>query len=133
MRNNLLPLHDCICIKLMEPYTLVYLKYQMNFMVSIFLLLPNLSVSSNLFYQILDFQVLRLDVLSHYYVKNLTIVQYRQQRILNKMKFTGLFLIKLTIFDKMKSQITTRDQIHYQVHILSVLKCIISVYYEIIM
>lgn len=77
--------------------------YHKNFQASIFSLPQDLSISNILFYQKLYFQALRLDELSHCYAKNLRLGRYMLRKILNKTKFTGLFLRKLTIFYEMKS------------------------------
>lgn len=77
--------------------------YHKNFQVSKFSQLQDQSISNILFFQKLYFQVLRLDELSHCYAKSLGLGQYMLQKILNKTKFTGLFLRKLTIFYEMKS------------------------------
>ena len=46
----------------------------------------------------------------------------------NNFSFTCLFFRKGSIFYQMKSQITSADQIHDEIEILSILKCVESIY-----
>ena len=97
MQNNQLQFHDFNDIILLVPYNQVYHLYLLNYLVSIYVLYPNLLISNNLLNQILNFLVLNLYVLFLMNVNILMKLLYMHKKILIIYKFKYLFLL-LKIF-----------------------------------